>query len=88
MPAPYAVRAGDLFVDHIGESIRFQTIDEVRDITAVITAELRQISHDGATTTIRYGEMAEREQSLSHDHPIVVHPVADYSDHLKFTGKA
>ncbi|HEX2616648.1 MAG TPA: hypothetical protein VHL57_03845 [Flavobacteriales bacterium] len=78
--------AGHLTVADIGLFGRWEERDESRQIFTVITAEIRQISHNGNETAITYGYGAERETVLAHDHPICVgnSPVHDYSDYKKW----
>jgi hypothetical protein len=76
--------ASELNANHIGLTIRFCTRDPAREIDAVFTGELRQISHIGGQTTIFIGLGAEREHMLEPGHPIRLNPVADYSDHVSW----
>lgn len=80
-PQPaYPLTAGELSARNIGSTIRFRTWDQARELAVVITAELRQISHDGDETHINYSVGAEAESTLTHNHRITVHPPADYTD--------
>lgn len=72
--------AAHLHAGDIGESIRFRVVDEARDVVNIVTAELRQITHDGGKTYIQIGLDAEVEYVLFHDHPIVFSPCPRYSD--------
>lgn len=64
--------AGHLSVEHIGKTITFRTWDAAREIGTIVTAELRQISHNGNETTIVYGLGAAAEYTFEHDHKIAV----------------
>lgn len=81
-----AVNAGDLNVSHIGQVVRFRTWDPDREITTVITAELRQINHDGTSTSMHYGLMAEREQEFEHGDTLILEPRTDYADIPRLLG--
>jgi len=76
----YLVEAGTLNADHIGKLIRFHTWDADREIVTVTTAELRQISHNQAETTLTYGLMAEREVTMRGTQNVLLSPRADYAD--------
>lgn len=84
---PTHIIAGSLCSTHIGELIRFRTRDVEREIVTVVTAELRQISHVGTETHLTYGNMAEREVSMSQATLVILRPAEDYGDvthHLGF----
>ena len=72
--------AGNLCAEHIGRTIRVLVVDDVLEITTVITVELRQIDHNAAETTLLLGTGAEKEVTLDHDYSMILDPVADYSD--------
>ena len=78
--ATVAVFAGELHAGYIGHYVRFWTYDEQHAIVTMITAELRQIYHNSAETTLHYGLNAENEVTLLADDRVIVNPVRDYSD--------
>jgi hypothetical protein len=78
--APEQVPAGELDYTNIGTLIRFRLWDANHEVATVITAELRQIYHNGASTTLTYGIGAERESSLEPEQLVTLRPPPDYSD--------
>lgn len=74
------IRAGALNHGHIGRQIRFRMIDNNTEIVTVITAELRQLSHDQSATHVTYGVGTDDESHLDSDQPVTLNPPADYSD--------
>jgi hypothetical protein len=84
-PISEPIPAGLLNTAHIGALIRFAVFDPQTQIQTVITAELRQISHNAAETTINYGQGALGEATFDHDKPIVLGPSPDFDDHKWFT---
>ena len=74
------VRAGELNADNIGDLIRWRTWNNNRETATVITAELRQISHNQAETHLVYGIGAAEEATLDTDQPVTIRPSADYND--------
>jgi hypothetical protein len=80
------IAAGDLTAWHIGELIRFRLWDATSEVAQVITAELRQISHDQGNTCIHYGSNAVGYASLDPDQPITRNPQPDYADVATLAG--
>lgn len=79
--AHYYLAAGELnAIDHIGRTIRVRQWDGAHEMVTVTTAELRQISHNGAETHLTIGYGAEREITLTHAHLVSVNPPANYAD--------
>lgn len=74
------VVAGELCAEEIGSLIRFRITDPKTAIDRVITAELRQISHDGSRTFLTFGELAACEEELDHGHPVMVDPEDGFVD--------
>jgi hypothetical protein len=66
--------------DDIGKTVRFYTWDAQREIATMVTAELRQLSHNQAETHVTYGVLAEREYAFQRGELISVVPPFDYSD--------
>lgn len=71
--------AGDLNAGFIGSNIRFMLTDEFLVITTVIEAELRQVYHTSADTTINVGYQAAKQYTLAHDTPVTIDPVPPLS---------
>lgn len=80
MTAPNMILAQDLNATHISETIRFRVWDNNTEVAKVITAELRQVYHNGNETVIHYGVGAGQEQALDHDQPVTRFPPDDYGD--------
>ncbi|MGB0971699.1 MAG: hypothetical protein ACPGVG_12160 [Mycobacterium sp.] len=78
--APEVIFAEQWCAQHIGELIRFRLWDDTREIATVITAELRQLSHDGNVTHVRHGLGAESEATLEHHDRVILRPLPDYSE--------
>ena len=79
----HQMNACSLSGDFIGKRIRFLAVDNYeinRDIENVVTAELRQLSHNADETHIVVGLGAEREYTLKGDDVIIFSPLPDYSD--------
>lgn len=74
------VTAGSLNADDIGHQIRFRQWDNTTETATVITAELRQISHTDALTSLTYGHGADQEATLDPDQPVSMRPPKDYHD--------
>lgn len=65
---PDNIRAGQLSAEHVGELIRFREYDQDREINRIVTAELRQIHHNGgerssSSTTVAGTERATGKTS-------------------------
>jgi hypothetical protein len=76
----HTICAKQLCGDHIGTTIRFRQWDNHTEISEVITAELRQLSHSGAETHVVYGVGASKEARLDPEQPVSLNPPTDYSD--------
>jgi hypothetical protein len=72
--------AGDLRPKDIGTTIRFRQWDPAREISTVVTAELRQFSCNEEQVHVTYGLMAEREETLEVDQPVTLRPTDAYND--------
>lgn len=74
------IKAGLLNVDDIGQTIRFRLWDNNTEVATVVTAELRQISHNSAETYLNVGIGAGTQCTLDVDQPVSVSPPADHND--------
>lgn len=79
------ITAGELHAGHIGEIIRWMEFHRGKEVITVRTAELRQINHNGNETTVTYGYGANDDTTLQHDHPVILGPPEDYTDHAMFS---
>jgi hypothetical protein len=66
--------AAMLNANHIGSNIRFMIVDGGAETTTVIEAELRQIYHTSVNTTIDFGAGSADQETLSHDHAVLIDP--------------
>lgn len=74
------IPAGEIHSGHIGAMARWYRFDSTTGISVVTTAEIRQVSHNGAETRLIFGIGANNEVTLAHDHPVVLGPATDYTD--------
>lgn len=79
-PADGLYHAGMLNVGHIGSRMRFIDYNPTTEVVRIITAELRQVSHNGGETTMNYGLGADNEITVDHDFPVWIGPCADLSE--------
>ena len=82
------IPAGEIHSGHIGVVARWYRYDRNTEIAVVTTAEIRQVSHNGAETHLTFGLGAEHEVTLAHDHPVVLGPADDYTDSELFIAGA
>ncbi|QHB37367.1 hypothetical protein I5G58_gp065 [Mycobacterium phage BirdsNest] len=66
--------------DDIGRMIRFFTWDAQRQMSTVVTAELRQVSHVEGRTSLTYGYGAEREESFEEGEVVSFDPPFSCAD--------
>lgn len=79
-PDPKRIPAGELCAIHIGLLIRLRQFNEQRKVGTIVTAELRQVYHVGTETHLTVGEGGSQEFNLNQNEPVVLWPMADYSD--------
>jgi len=76
----HQIQVSSLCGEHIGMMIRLLDNDEVRGITRVVTAELRQISQNSGEVHLYVGIMAEVEFSFHPEDVVALYPRADHQD--------
>lgn len=68
--------------------IRVRVWNNTTEVANMITAELREISHEGSgVSRLTYGQGSDRTEVVVVDHgqPISLNPPADYSDAVELS---
>lgn len=78
---PWSIKAVQtLSGDDIGRMMRFYRWDAVKQIANVVTAELRQISHNSVETHLTYGYGADEEHTFQNGEVVSLDPPFSFAD--------